>query len=466
MQNQTVGVRISIIDGSANGEVHYQETFTQTTNQFGLVNLEIGNGTPVFGTLAGIDWGTNSKFIETEIDPAGGTAYVSMGTSELLSIPYALYSGQSKDAVWNKSGDDTYYNGGNVGIGTPDPANALHIAGDMRLDESSPYIYFYNGTSQLAFMGFWTPTSDLNIINKTESGSVKFGTNSYERMRIDENGNVGIGTTTPYYQLHIEVPDGGDGVKCDNGKSEGYLSRGYTGVEGRSVSGNGGTGVYGNGGQSGVAGSNYLVTSSDKFGVKGHSIDGTGASYGVYGYAGSTQGTLYGVYGKAATNAPGYGVYFSGGLGGTGTKNAIVKTEDGPKLVYCQESPESWFEDFGSSIIKNGKARVSVAEDFHQTVTISSKHPYKVFITPNARIGDWWVEKEDNYFILYAPEAEDGAAFDYRLVAKRKGFEDQRLVPFDGAYTDTYLYPTVDEVPEKHKQAWLNKNRNSEDLPK
>ncbi|MCD4744709.1 MAG: hypothetical protein K8R58_00240 [Bacteroidales bacterium] len=92
LQNQAVGIRISIHNFIASGFIVYQETFADTTNQFGLVNLQIGTGTPTIGTFTGIDWGSYSKFLETEIDPTGGSNYVSMGTSKLLSVPYALYS--------------------------------------------------------------------------------------------------------------------------------------------------------------------------------------------------------------------------------------------------------------------------------------------------------------------------------------------------------------------------------------
>ncbi|RLD53128.1 MAG: hypothetical protein DRJ05_16850, partial [Bacteroidetes bacterium] len=86
LQNEDVGIRISIHVVQPEGTIVYQETFFQTTNQFGLVNLQIGNGTPTIGTFSAIDWGSNSKFLETEIDPTGGSAFVSMGTSELLSV--------------------------------------------------------------------------------------------------------------------------------------------------------------------------------------------------------------------------------------------------------------------------------------------------------------------------------------------------------------------------------------------
>ena len=87
--NQTVGIRISILDGGPNGALVYQETQTKTTNNFGLFTLEIGSGTVVSGTFATIAWGSGDKYIKTEIDPTGGTNYTVAGNSQLLSVPYA-----------------------------------------------------------------------------------------------------------------------------------------------------------------------------------------------------------------------------------------------------------------------------------------------------------------------------------------------------------------------------------------
>jgi hypothetical protein len=87
-----VGMKISILQGSATGTVAYSETQTISTNANGLVSLAIGTGTPVSGTFAGINWANGPYFIKTETDPAGGTAYTITGTNELMSVPYALYS--------------------------------------------------------------------------------------------------------------------------------------------------------------------------------------------------------------------------------------------------------------------------------------------------------------------------------------------------------------------------------------
>jgi uncharacterized protein (TIGR02145 family) len=87
-----VGMRISILQSSATGTVAYSETQSPTTNANGLVSLEIGSGTPVTGTFAGINWANGPYFIKTETDPAGGTNYTINGTSQLMSVPYALFS--------------------------------------------------------------------------------------------------------------------------------------------------------------------------------------------------------------------------------------------------------------------------------------------------------------------------------------------------------------------------------------
>ena len=90
--NQQIGVQVSILQDSMGGEAIFSETFTKTTNDYGLINLEIGNGSAVLGSLETIDWQSGNYFIEIGLDINGGTSYVSMGASQILSIPYALYA--------------------------------------------------------------------------------------------------------------------------------------------------------------------------------------------------------------------------------------------------------------------------------------------------------------------------------------------------------------------------------------
>lgn len=89
-----VGMRISILQGSTTGTEVYKEIYNPNpqTNANGLVSIEIGGGIPVTGTFATIDWANGPYFIKTETDPTGGTNYTITGTSQLLSVPYALYA--------------------------------------------------------------------------------------------------------------------------------------------------------------------------------------------------------------------------------------------------------------------------------------------------------------------------------------------------------------------------------------
>jgi len=87
-----VSVRISILQGSASGTAVFIETHAITTNSSGFVNFKIGEGTNILGALSLIDWSNGSYYLKTEVDFLGGTNYVTMGASQLLSVPFALYS--------------------------------------------------------------------------------------------------------------------------------------------------------------------------------------------------------------------------------------------------------------------------------------------------------------------------------------------------------------------------------------
>ena len=87
IQNQSVNIRLSVHDLNPLGLVIYQETFNLVTNQFGLIMADVGKGNVQSGNFASIPWETGDKFLEMELDL--GTGYSSMGTTQLLSVPYA-----------------------------------------------------------------------------------------------------------------------------------------------------------------------------------------------------------------------------------------------------------------------------------------------------------------------------------------------------------------------------------------
>ena len=92
LTSQQVGIRFSILEGAENGEAVFIESHDALANQFGLVNLVIGTGSPELGDLATINWFTGDYYLKIELDPAGGDDYVLMGTNRLLSVPFAFHA--------------------------------------------------------------------------------------------------------------------------------------------------------------------------------------------------------------------------------------------------------------------------------------------------------------------------------------------------------------------------------------
>lgn len=103
--NQGVSLRFSIHDATANGTVQYSERHTATTNAFGLVNLQVGGGTVVSGLFTDITWGAGAKFLQVEADITGGTSYTTLGTMELISVPYALQADKAGSFTGTLTGD-------------------------------------------------------------------------------------------------------------------------------------------------------------------------------------------------------------------------------------------------------------------------------------------------------------------------------------------------------------------------
>ncbi len=98
LANQAVSLRIRMLEGSPMGVARYIETHKDTTNAFGLVSLNIGQGTVFAGSWASVDWAGHEQFVQIELDDKGGSSYRPMGTSQLLSVPYALHANTANEA--------------------------------------------------------------------------------------------------------------------------------------------------------------------------------------------------------------------------------------------------------------------------------------------------------------------------------------------------------------------------------
>src|ERR1041385_3326040 len=102
--NQLLGVELTIHQGSPTGTIVYQETFSPTTNQFGLYTVSMGTGIPLTGIFSSINWSGGPFFLEIGMDITGGNSYVAAGTSQLISVPYALYAETSGSSAPGPTG--------------------------------------------------------------------------------------------------------------------------------------------------------------------------------------------------------------------------------------------------------------------------------------------------------------------------------------------------------------------------
>ena len=120
----------------------------------------------------------------------------------------------------------------------------------------------------------------------------------------------------------------------------------------------------------------------------------------------------------------------AGDLTCIGVKSAVVSVEDQPRKLYALESPEVWFEDFGSGSLVNGAGQVTIEPLFAATVNLSDYH---VFVTPLGDCQGLYVTHKTptGFEVRELGGGTTNIAFDYRLVAKRLGYESERLEPFE-----------------------------------
>ncbi|MCD4697205.1 MAG: hypothetical protein K8S16_13290 [Bacteroidales bacterium] len=209
LANQPVSFQISILQGSSSGTNVYTETHSSTTNQFGLINMEIGSGTFVSGDFTTIDWGGDNYFLQIELDETGGTNYQLMGTSQLLSVPYSNYSFKTGDTTrWMKGNNNAlYYDNGNIGIGTNSPLWDYNL--DVRgfNTDNGGLVNLGNSDNSHRLSFFSGREYDPNpFIQWKEGDPLRFSTDEggwSEKMRITSDGKIGIGTTTPSFNLDI-----------------------------------------------------------------------------------------------------------------------------------------------------------------------------------------------------------------------------------------------------------------------
>ncbi|MBK9478505.1 MAG: hypothetical protein IPN99_06645 [Bacteroidetes bacterium] len=163
LKNRSIHVNVSILDQAQTGPIVYEETHATYTNAFGLFNLNIGQGSSLQGTFSSINWAVNDKFLSIEID--FGSGFQQINVSQLLSVPYALYSGNPTPGPIGPKGDI-----GPVGPIGPQgligvPGKSINWIGSLGSAPSSPILNdaFYDSLQNSSFI--WDG-NNWNVLSK------------------------------------------------------------------------------------------------------------------------------------------------------------------------------------------------------------------------------------------------------------------------------------------------------------
>ena len=369
--NQVVGMRFSIQQGTIGGPSVYIETFSPTTNAFGLVNLDIGSGTIVSGTFAAIDWANGPYFIETAVDAAGGSTYAVMGTSQLLSVPYALHA-KTADNVINDlvndadsdpsneiqslqlTGQDLSISGGNtVTIPTPS-SNTLDQAydqggpglGKIIIVDAGP-VELTNATPNGIGLRATTTNTGVGIISTSSNPA-----NTFSSIQATTNASSTLTSAI--------IGNSSGGAYGVSGQIE-QTATAAAGVYGSNLRTTGGYGTHGIGHSGAVGQTNYQLG----FGVYGSNAD----AIGPLGNAVGTYGLGYiGVWGDQS-DPNGYSIYANGDFGAAGTKAFAIDHPLDPEHKYLKhysiESNEVLNMYRGTvSFDSNGEVEVTMPDYF------------------------------------------------------------------------------------------------------
>jgi hypothetical protein len=391
------------------------------------------------GTLAGKSnaTGNSNTFVGFQADAGSGnlTNATAIGANALVSESNALVLG------------GTGGNAVSVGIGTATPAYTLDVQG------TGNFTGMVKFTSGQTFPGTGTVTGVGSGAGLTGGPIFTFGTLSIASGGVTNNmlanpalsvkagtdltggGSVALGSSVTLNVDTTQIPQLAAANTFTNDQTiDGTLDVSNSAFTGMTVSSsstqNSAAAIDGEmNGSNGTFGPNtYAVygydhdTSSTGVGVAGQE-DGSG--YGVWGKAGSG----FGVTGVTGASNGNWAVYGLGNIGASGTVGGNVEVDNGSRQValYGIQAPEVWFEDYGSGQLASGAVAITLEPVFLQTVNTSVE--YHVFLTPKGDCEGLYVTNETatGFEVRELHHGSSSVAFDYRIVAKRKGYETTRL---------------------------------------
>lgn len=421
LSNTNVGIQVSILQGSPSGLASYIERHTTTSNQNGLTSIEIGDGTVIAGNFSDIDWSNGPYYIKTETDPNGGTTYSISATTQLLSVPYALYAENSGSSIPGPQGPA----GATGPQGPQGPAGAdqqtlsfsgttLSISGGNNVNlnsllndaDSNPS----NEIQSLTLVGSTLSISSGNSVTLPSGGtldqSYDFGGSGLGRsitadagaVQINNTGSnaiglevnsavnnstavlanisgVGVGfraessnaaNTFAAIQANSNSSNANNSAILGNNSGAGYgisgqipsTATGTAAVYGSNLRANGGSGVQGIG-FNGVVGQSQNAQGYGLYGVNSNAASGTAPFLGIgtYGLG------FHGIYGQTTNTTLGWAGYFTADLGVEGTGYSL-----GGWQLASDRRLKSNIQPIGSALEK-----INQINGVHYTITTKSK---------------------------------------------------------------------------------------------
>jgi hypothetical protein len=401
------------------------------------------------------------RWLKIEVRPGASVGvYTDLGRQPIVPAPYAWglrpramvsgdtgTSGSFGTAVLNVDNTRALSGGGTSSAVYARATTGSAIkaeSGGVAVYGYSPWTYAIQGVSGQGTAG-WFLSNDGYGVYAEARGNDHWDHGGYF------SADMGYGVYGVSEQNYGMRGEGFVGVRGDGQQMgvHGWSSNG-TGVRGASSSG---YGVYGSsqtdiaivGVQSGYSESDLggFYRPGGLFGGRNGVVGITREDfgYGAFGWDKSTNGGWAGYF----ESQNGNGLYVStpaGHIGlqvAGGTKNAVVRTTEDSRLLYSEESTEVWFSDYGFGQLQGGLAVVPIDPLYAQTVNLAE--PYHVFVQLYGDAEVYVANRTPEQFEVRLRDGDGGAEFSYRIVAKRLGYEGDRLEPAPWADADPNLYP-------------------------
>lgn len=347
----SVGMKISVLQGSATGTVVYAETHSTATNANALATVQIGGGTLLSGDFSTIDWSNGPYFLKTETDPTGGSTYTITGTTQLLSVPYALYAETSGSSTPGPQGPQGPQ--GPIGLTGPQgpagtDAQTLSLVGSTLSISGGNSVTLSSASGNTLDQSYDQGGAGLGRSITTDAGAVQINNSGTNTTGLEVNSGVanstavlanmtGVGVglraestsaanTFAAIQANTNSSTASNSAILGNNSGAGYgvagqipsTATGSAAVYGSNLRTTGGSGVSGIG-FNGVVGTSQNAQGFGVYGYNNSAATGTAPSLGIgtYGYG------FNGVYGQTSNVTTGWAGYFTADLGVDGAGYSV-----------------------------------------------------------------------------------------------------------------------------------------------